>query len=96
MKRFTLNVTPELLHTMDTLVTEVVKAMDEVADTGKIIAVPTDSVETPPCRWCPIVDICPAWSDEKPEDAMADLEDFVAAKISEKKKAKNGSKTTGR
>jgi CRISPR/Cas system-associated exonuclease Cas4 (RecB family) len=96
MKRFTLNVTPELLHTMDTLVSEVVKAMDEVADTGKIIAVPTDSVETPPCRWCPIVDICPAWSDEKPEDAMADLEDFVAAKISEKKKAKNGSKTTGR
>lgn len=96
MRRFTLNVTPELIHTMDTLVSEVVKAMDEVADTGRIIAVPSEAADNPPCRWCPIVDVCPAWSDESPEDAMDDLEDFVAAKISEKKKAKNGAKTTGR
>lgn len=97
MKRYTLNVTPELLHTMDTLVSEVVAEMDKVADTGKIIAVPTESEDDPPCRWCPIVSICPAWSDESPEDAMDDLVDFVDAKIEEKKKKKNSStKNLGR
>lgn len=83
LKRFTLKVTPELLHTMDVLVDEVVRAMDDVADSGWIVAKPSDSKDDPPCRWCPIVSVCPEWNDK--EDPMEDLVAFVDSKIEAKK-----------
>lgn len=93
LKRFTLKVTPELLHTMDILVEEVVKAMDEVADSGWIVAKPSDSKEDPPCRWCPIATVCPEWNDN--DDPMKDLVAFVDDKIEAKKLLQVSSTTKG-
>lgn len=91
MKRYTLNVTEELLYTMDTLVKEVVAAMDEVAQTGKVKASPASGPTDAPCRWCPIVDACPVWSTARTdEDAIDELEQFVKDKIDQKKARAKG------
>lgn len=63
-KKYFIKIRQEHLDKTLLLLERVTELMQDVIDTGKILAIPGVDNESGPCRYCPISGLCPAYSEE--------------------------------
>ena len=64
LKRYSINITPDVLAKTDLLVNRIMTMMEDAARTGKLQITPAEISSKPPCNWCVAKNICPAFQDD--------------------------------
>ena len=63
LKTFRVIINEEVIATVDELINRVTKLMNKMVINGEVYATPSAKRSDTMCKYCPILDYCPAWTD---------------------------------